>query len=46
VKFGTEYQPSVVKRKRTHGFLVRLATPEGRRVILRRLMKGRKYLSR
>jgi large subunit ribosomal protein L34 len=46
VKFGTEYQPSVLKRKRKHGFLVRMATPDGRKVILRRIMKGRKYLSR
>ena len=27
------YQPSVVRRKRTHGFLVRMRTKGGRKVI-------------
>eukprot|EP01113_Clastostelium_recurvatum_P041013 TRINITY_DN6455_c0_g1_i5.p1 TRINITY_DN6455_c0_g1~~TRINITY_DN6455_c0_g1_i5.p1 ORF type:complete len:247 (+),score=45.74 TRINITY_DN6455_c0_g1_i5:649-1389(+) len=39
------YQPSVVKRKRTHGFLVRLRSRNGRKVILRRLQKGRHNLA-
>ena len=35
------YQPSVTKRKRTHGFLVRSKTRGGRAV----LAKGRKRLA-
>lgn len=39
------YQPSVVKRKRTHGFLVRMRTRGGRAVINARRAKGRNKLS-
>ncbi len=39
------YQPSVVKRKRTHGFLVRMKTRGGRSVIRARRAKGRVKLA-
>ncbi|GAA5970406.1 hypothetical protein JCM11641_001699 [Rhodosporidiobolus odoratus] len=43
--YGAEYQPSQVKRKRTHGFLARKRSRNGRKVLVRRWNKGRKYLS-
>ncbi|MBZ3872420.1 39S ribosomal protein L34, mitochondrial [Sciurus carolinensis] len=42
---GNEYQPSNIKRKHKHGWIRRLSTPAGVRVILRRMLKGRKSLS-
>eukprot|EP00245_Coleochaete_scutata_P013604 TRINITY_DN5591_c1_g1_i1.p1 TRINITY_DN5591_c1_g1~~TRINITY_DN5591_c1_g1_i1.p1 ORF type:complete len:209 (+),score=19.12 TRINITY_DN5591_c1_g1_i1:75-701(+) len=39
------YQPSVIKRKRKHGYLSRKETVGGRKVLARRLAKGRTKLS-
>lgn len=39
------FQPSTIVRKRRHGFLARKATVGGRRVLARRLAKGRRKLS-
>ncbi|KAG9065902.1 hypothetical protein KI688_002199 [Linnemannia hyalina] len=45
VSYGREYQPSQRVRKRRHGFLARMKSRGGRKIIHNRLLKGRKYLS-
>ena len=39
------YQPSKVRRARTHGFPRPHSTPSGRAILRRRRAKGRKHLS-
>jgi large subunit ribosomal protein L34 len=39
------YQPSRIKRARTHGFRARSASPGGKATIARRRARGRKQLA-
>lgn len=39
------YQPSRIKRKRTHGFLKRMENKNGRKIINNRRRKGRSKLT-
>ena len=45
VKKGT-YQPKRLSRKRKHGFLARMATKAGRRIISSRRRQGRRALAK
>ncbi|AOW03988.1 ribosomal protein L34-domain-containing protein [Yarrowia lipolytica] len=42
---GIDYQPSVRKRKRSLGFLARSRSRTGRKIIKRRTLKGRWFLT-
>ncbi|MFV0421304.1 50S ribosomal protein L34 [Oleidesulfovibrio sp.] len=39
------YQPSKIRRARTHGFRARSSSPSGRAILRRRRAKGRAKLS-
>ncbi|MCD5397085.1 MAG: 50S ribosomal protein L34 [Candidatus Pacebacteria bacterium] len=39
------YNPKKKKRKRTHGFLKRISSKSGRKILQRRRQKGRKKIT-
>ena len=39
------YKPKKKKRAKTHGFLKRMTSPSGQKIIKRRRQKGRKRIS-
>lgn len=39
------YKPSRLHKKKTHGFRERMKTHEGRKVLKRKILKGRKRLT-
>ncbi len=40
------YQPNVRKKKKSHGFLIRMSTSSGRKVVSARRNKGRCILTK
>lgn len=41
----TTYNPHKSRRKRTHGFLTRMSSSAGRKIVKKRRAKGRKRLA-